>query len=113
MVQTHELTSGWSTGKGAPDRTYVDDAETIGSPRDARASAVNSSNSAFAYLKGICSVLGVADGSGAGVTNTATKVYHDPEVTLGLPTDARATDTNRQSAISLLKGMAAAVGVTA
>jgi hypothetical protein len=102
-----------STGvNGLPD-TYIDAPESIGSPADAKATANNSTNSAFALLKGMCSELSVADGSGAGVTNTAPKVYGDPLVTLGEMSDGAATGSAAQSfsAISLLKGILAQAGL--
>ena len=87
-----------------PD-TVIDGYESIGSPRDAAATASNSTNSVFALLKGCCAGLGIPAGDGSGITNTAPKILHEPELALGEMGDARATDTGTHSAIAFLKGI--------
>jgi hypothetical protein len=103
--------SAISTGVNAADRTLVDPGETIGLPSDRPATDVDEENSAFALLKGIARGLGVPAGSGDAVVNNNRKVFGDPLATLGEMSDAAATDTDRGSAISLLKGIVAVTGV--
>lgn len=102
--------SAISNGVNSDDRTYVDPVETIGTPLDAAATDVNVENSAFALLKGIAAGFGVPAGTGDAVVNTSRKVLNDPLVTLGSRGDGPATDTGRNSAISLLKGTLDAAG---
>lgn len=104
--------SGFSSNVDALERTHVDPWESIGQPSDAKATAVNSTNSMFAYLKGIAAELGVPDGSGAGVVNTRAKGYSsDLDLTIGDKSDAPATSTGAFSGLAFLKGIARAVGV--
>lgn len=111
MVAIHEIASGVSNNVDTESRKWVDYVESIGKPSDAKATAQGSTNSAFSLLKGIAGGIGIAAGSGAGDINNNANVYADLEVTLGLETDAAATDAGRQSAISLLKGICAGLGL--
>lgn len=103
--------SAVTTGVNSIPDTVVDPPESIGTPGDAVATSVNSTNSAFAMLKGICSGLGVPAGSGGAVVNTYPKIFGDPLVTLGEMDDPPATDTGRWSAISLMKGILVGLGI--
>jgi hypothetical protein len=105
--------SGFTTEINAVGRTVVDPMESIGHPGVAKATAINTTNSAFAYLKGIASQLGTADGTGAGAVNSRPPLFNDMLRVLGERSDPPATDTGSWSAISLLKGIAAGVGVPA
>jgi hypothetical protein len=107
MLAWQAYPSAISNGVNAADRTLVDPGETIGLPSDRPATDVDVENSMFALLKGIAAGLGVPAGSGDAAVNTNTKTFVDPITTLGETNDAAATGTDRQSAISLLKGITA------
>ncbi|MCL4712169.1 MAG: hypothetical protein KJZ73_13080 [Pseudorhodoplanes sp.] len=103
--------SAMTNGVNDYDRTVVDPVESIGTPGDARATSNNSTNSAFALLKGMCTGLGLPDDSGA-VVNTSQKVFGSPLTTLGDMDDAPATSPDgRWSAISLMKGLLSTGGL--
>lgn len=104
--------AGSTTGVSVLDRTHVQPMESIGTPGDAPATDVADENSAFALVKGILVGLGIPAGSGAGVVNPNPHIYPDPLVTLGREDDPVATDpAGVNSAISLLKGCCAAMGL--
>lgn len=103
---------GSATGVYSDDRPVVDLWETIGEPDDPAATDVDDENSAFSLLKGILVALGTPAGSGTGVVNTSRKIQSTPEQMLGIETDAETvTAASRNTAISLLKGIAARLGL--
>lgn len=71
MIEWQAYPSRVTTGVNSLPNTYVDGVESVGSPRDAAATEINSTNSMFAVLKGICACLDVPAGSGSGLTNTS------------------------------------------
>lgn len=105
--------SGRTTKVNKARRTVVDPTESIGSPGVAKATgANNSTNTAFALLKGICSGLAVPDGIGGAVVRSRPPEAYDLGRLVGLRSDTKATDTTSNwSLISLLKGIAFTVGV--
>lgn len=111
MITWQAYPSGSTTNTDNTPNTYIDGFESVGSPHDAAATAVNSTNSMFALLKGACAGLGVPVGSGSGLTNISPRVFHDPKVTLGEVSDAPAADTGTHSAIALMKGILSLTGV--
>jgi hypothetical protein len=112
MAQTHELPSAWATGVGSLNRTVVEWTETIGKTSDPAATVQNSTNSAISLMKGMLTTLGLAAGSGNGAVNSNANVFPNLIVSLGERDDAAATvAANRNTAISLLKGIAAGVGL--
>lgn len=113
MPEWRAYPSRVTTGINDVGRTVVDPVESIGHPGVAKATSVNATNSAFAYLKGIASRLGVADGTGAGVVNTRPPLFSDLLLALGERSDPPATDTGRWTVVSILKGIATEVGVPA
>ena len=112
MASSSSFLSGWSSGIGGTDRTLVEPPESIGKPTDTKATAVNTTNSAFAMLKGMADALDVPVGSGSGDVKNHAHLNADPLITLGKKSDPIATNnTGTWSAISLLKGIAAQLGV--
>jgi len=111
MTTWQSYPSAATTGINSLPDTYIDGFESVGSPLDAAATSNNSTNSMFALLKGCCAGLGVPAGSGAGITNTSRKVFHDPERALGEKSDAPSTGTGTYSAIALLKGILSSAGL--
>lgn len=99
-----------ASGINAVDRTWVDPPESIGRPSDEPATTVSVENSAFALLKGMAHELDIPVGTGDADTNNNGKVYGDPLATLGAMSDPPATGTDRNSAISLLKGILTIAG---
>jgi hypothetical protein len=111
MITWQAYPSRVTTEVNSLPNTVIDGYESIGSPRDAAAIEQNSTNSMFALLKGCCAGLGVPVGSGAGVTNTTPKVFHDPELALGEMSDTPAADAGTHSAVAFMKGILVRVGL--
>jgi hypothetical protein len=106
--------SAVTTGVNDIPRTVVDPTESLGHPGVAKATgANNSTNTAFALLKGICSGLAVSDGSASDVVRTRPPEAHDIGRLVGSKSDPAATDTGTWSLISVLKGIAFEVGTPA
>lgn len=96
---------GFATGVSGTDRPLVDPPESIGTPFDDAATAQNTTNSAFALMKGALAGLGFP-ASSADETNPNNKFVSDPLAALGDGDDPPATNTTDDwSAISLLKGI--------
>lgn len=91
---------------------FIDAVESIGSPKDAAATSHLGEPSAFELLKGIARLLGVPEESDDVAPGATRVVYAGPEKALGEMTDTAASaPSDNESAISLLKGLADALGV--
>jgi hypothetical protein len=103
--------SAVTTGVNDIPRTVVDPTESLGHPGVAKATEINATNTAFAYLKGMASILsGVPDGTGQGIVNVRPPEFNDLLLTIGERGDPRATDASSATLISLLKGIAGHFG---
>jgi hypothetical protein len=111
MIAWQAYPSRVTTEVNSLPNTVIDGYESVGSPRDAAATEQNSTNSMFALLKGCCAGLGIAAGSGTGITNTSPKIYHEPELALGEMSDGPATDDGTHSAIAFMKGILVRAGL--
>jgi hypothetical protein len=106
--------SGQTTEVNSIPNTVVDPTESLGHPGVAKATgANNSTNTAFALLKGICANLAVSDGAVTDTVRSRPPESHDIGRLVGSKGDPVATDTGTWSLISILKGIANQVGTPA
>jgi hypothetical protein len=106
--------SAVTTGVNDIPRTVVEPTESLGYPGVAKATgANNSTNTAFALLKGICAGLAVADGSVSDTVRTRPPEAYDIGRLVGSKGDPVATDTGTWSLVSVLKGIADQLGTPA
>src|SRR4051812_41323225 len=113
MTDIQDIASGVSDNVATERRKLVDPIESIGIPTDGPATDIEDENSAFSLLKGMLSGLAIPAGSGAGDVNNNSNIYPDPFAALGEMSDAALTGSanQRASAIALLKGTLAGLGI--
>lgn len=105
------MASGYSTAENTSHDTFIDTFGAIGDRADARATDVDDRNSIPSLLKGIAGGLGLAAGTGAGVTDLSPNFISDDLGAMGSPGDAAVTSmTGSVSAISIAKGILTAAG---
>lgn len=110
MTLIHEIASGVSDNSAGSDK-FRNTFSAIGRANDAEASAIAGQRSAVSLLKGILSGLGIADGSGAGVTNGNPNLLDDGLAAMGTQEDGPAGDPDDvASAISIAKGILTRAG---